>query len=45
MNGDTELGRKLIKQALERIPDDIQILCDLAVLETRQGKFWIVYNF
>lgn len=38
MNGDVELGRKLIKQALERIPDDIQILCDLAVLETRQGN-------
>ena len=38
MNGDVELGKKLIKQALERIPDDIQILCDLAVLETRQGN-------
>lgn len=38
MNGDVELGRTLIKQALTKLPDDIQILCDLAVLETRQGN-------
>ena len=38
MNGDVELGRNLIKQALEKLPRDIQILCDLAVLETRQGN-------
>ena len=38
MNGDASLGRKLIKQALEKIPQDAQILCDLAVLETRQGN-------
>lgn len=38
MNGDIELGRRLINQALEVIPDDVQILCDLAVLETRQGN-------
>lgn len=36
MNGDGDLGRKLMKKALERIPDDVQILCDLAVLETGQ---------
>lgn len=36
MNGDGELGRKLMKKALEQIPDDVQILCDLAVLETGQ---------
>lgn len=38
MNGDVELGRTLIKHALTKLPDDIQILCDLAVLETRQGN-------
>ncbi|MBI4035704.1 tetratricopeptide repeat protein [Candidatus Daviesbacteria bacterium] len=38
MNGDVELGRTLIKRALTKLPEDIQILCDLAVLETRQGN-------
>lgn len=38
MNGDVDLGRRLISQALEVIPKDVQILCDLAVLETRQGN-------
>lgn len=30
MNGDIAMGRALIKQALEKNPEDVQILCDLA---------------
>jgi len=36
MNGDAETGRKLLKQALEGLPQDISILCDLAVLENQE---------
>lgn len=38
MYGDANLGRKYMKMALEKIPDDIQILCDLTALENKEGK-------
>lgn len=38
MNGDADRGRKLMKQALKTIPLDVQMLCDLAILEIQQGN-------
>ncbi|PJE68441.1 hypothetical protein COU94_01830 [Candidatus Shapirobacteria bacterium CG10_big_fil_rev_8_21_14_0_10_38_8] len=35
MNGDADLGRMTLKKALEKLPDDVSILCDLAVLENQ----------
>ncbi len=35
MNGNIENGRKYMQQALLDLPDDIQIICDLAVLENQ----------
>lgn len=37
MIGDVEAGRTLILKALEILSGDVQILCDLAVLENQQG--------
>jgi Tfp pilus assembly protein PilF len=38
MNGDSVLGRKFIVEAHQLLPEDIQILCDLAVLENKEGN-------
>jgi len=35
MSGDVETGRKMLKHALEMLPQDVPILCDLAVLENQ----------
>lgn len=35
MSGDISAGRKYMQLALEINPDDIRLLCDLTVLETR----------
>lgn len=38
MSGDVKLGGRLILQALASLPKDVQILCDLAVIENQQGN-------
>src|SRR5579859_6519455 len=38
MNGNISAGRKYMEIALEINPDDIRLLCDLTVLETRSGS-------
>lgn len=38
MNGDSIIGRKLMEKAHQILPEDIQILCDLAVLENKEGN-------
>lgn len=38
MNGDSIIGRKLMEKAYQIFPEDIQILCDLAVLENKEGN-------
>ena len=39
MNGESEKGRILLLKALEELPDDVSILCDLAVLEIKEENF------
>lgn len=39
MNGDSEKGKILLLKSLEELPDDISILCDLAVLEIKEQNF------
>lgn len=36
MNGDSSEGKRLLLLALNMLPEDISILCDLAVLEIQQ---------
>lgn len=36
MNGDSDKGRRLLIKALKAAPDNVSILCDLAVLELTQ---------
>lgn len=38
MNGDPNLGRQFLCSALKKLPNDVQIICDLAVLENQQGN-------
>lgn len=38
MNGDPDSGRQFLYSALKKLPHDIQIICDLAVLENQQGN-------
>ena len=38
MNGDILTGSEYIQMALEINPDEIRVLCDLTVLETRAGN-------
>lgn len=38
MNGDTEKGRELMETSLALAPYEIQTLCDLAVLEMKEGN-------
>lgn len=38
MNGDARRGRDLLLIALKKLPNDLMILCDLAVLENQQGN-------
>ena len=38
MNGNSNVGRKLMEKAHHIFPKDIQILCDLAVLENKEGN-------
>jgi tetratricopeptide (TPR) repeat protein len=43
MNGDIPTGRKYMQMALEINPDEIRVLCDLSVLETRAGDKKALY--
>lgn len=38
MNGDINRGRKLMEAALSVMPDDIHLLCDVAVLEMNDAN-------
>ena len=38
MNGNSDIGRKLMNKAHYLFPEDIQTLCDLAVLENKEGN-------
>ena len=39
MNGNSNVGRKLMEKAHYIFPEDIQILCDLAVLENKEENY------
>lgn len=38
MNGEIPTGRKFMEQALKMTPDEVRLLCDLAVLELRDDN-------